>query len=262
MHPLGISDDQFWALDVFANAKDPLAESRAAVQPGLAIDAPSSADLAARKWLPLAVVYTVTNAEANYLRVPEDAALVALRLEDGEARVAQLVEAFQGKPPHKPTAPAPRERVRNPEAPPGIVGGRFLQDVTALLHPGPGTWVFRLLLGDRIAACGPSRISGIAETQKPRTPPVAKPAADAPPPPATPGLKLVSKGSRFAGSVRGKGAAALVLVVLLSEDDPGPRVFPLSVALHDGVGTFAVEGPAPGYVGWAFSEEEIAGPAR
>jgi hypothetical protein len=142
------------------------------------------------------------------------------------------------------------------------VGGRFLQDLTALLHPGPGTWVFRLLLGDRIAACGPSRLTGIAEAEKPHPSPPAKPAADAPPPPAAQGIALVAKGARVVGSVRAKGPAARVLVVLLSEDDPSPRAFPLSVPLHDGVGTFSVDGPSPGYVAWAFSGEEIAGPAR
>jgi hypothetical protein len=94
---LGLEDDDFWSNP--DKTRDDVIHSLIQTRKfGATIDAPSTADIAARRMLPIAVIHVAQEPELLHHSFDNEAILVAARLEDRATLVAPLTEGVPFKP--------------------------------------------------------------------------------------------------------------------------------------------------------------------
>lgn len=94
---LGLDDDDFWT-DPHKTRDDVIGSLIKAREFGVTIDAPTTADIAARRMLPIAVIHVAQEPELLQHCFDNEAILVAARLEDRATLVAPLTEGVPFRP--------------------------------------------------------------------------------------------------------------------------------------------------------------------
>lgn len=200
---LGLEDDDFWA-DPNKTRDDVIYSLIKANDYGVTIDAPNTADLAARGVLPIAVIHVAREPELLQHCFDNEAILVAARLEDRATLVAPLTEGVPFSP-----VEGGREGCT-------MASMRLVDAFTRLdLPTKPATYIFGVILRDRMSnrvevGIGQRRLGYqddeiakfLASQAAPEPPPVWPPPgrpfpdyerrADSPKLPAEPGIELAA----------------------------------------------------------------------